>query len=409
MDLDDLIIMKKTKRIDTEEGQFYPESYFYYLYSYERIIFFSIYLIIYIVAFLGNICVVIITIKRKQRCIQKSCLISLSVSDFITATGTAVMHLSTFVEKLKIWKLGSFMCSFLPLLPVFGVICSSAALVVIAYDRYQNVVHALKTRWQPSPNQCIIGFAVLWICSAGISYPMYTYFDLIELRIVFYDNITMENFYETKHACLSFKKDEMMIYYITVMCILFLPLLFIYLWLYIKIAQLVWHHRKPVKNTDDLTVTSTSEPHSKIKNNKEKIRVEMKLRTFKIIVFLMVIFLLLRLPNLIYDTMKLSIVLDGHEAWVIKYVCAGLTLLSCALNPFLYTFLNNTILTMDRLKELLYDICCFCISTKEFEELQNEHPLKTKYFEKNTNESNTKSKTRGSVEVPENNQQINKY
>ncbi|KAF5286977.1 hypothetical protein FQR65_LT12375 [Abscondita terminalis] len=418
--LDDVV----TSATDLNTTTAIPETYylekdFFYLYFYERVIFFAIYIIVYVVAFFGNIVVIITTMRRKQRYIQKSCLISLSASDFVTATANAVMHLSTFVENIKIWILGSFLCYILPLLPVLGIICSSAALVGIAYDRYQNVVHALKSRWQPTVRQCVVFFSLLWLCSAGISYPMYTYFDIVGINLIRCNN--SEHFIEKRYLCVSFLKDRMMVYYISLMCGLFIPMLVIYIWLYIKIAQLVWNHRKPINQKYKQTQSETSSasnskstPSNNVKKSpkKESNRVERKLRTFKIIVFLMCIFLILRLPNLIFDTIKLSVVLDSHQAWIIKYICVFLTLLSCALNPFLYTFLNCTINAFKTLEDFAFGVCCFFLSTKEFDELQNGNPFMDKSYEKNTDESDTsrkKSKTSVTFEVIKSIKQPRKY
>ncbi|KAK5641451.1 hypothetical protein RI129_009998 [Pyrocoelia pectoralis] len=375
--------------------EFYPETEFYYLYFHERIIFFVIYLLIYIVAFIGNISVIITTIRRNQRHFQKCCLMSLSFSDLITATSNVVIHLSTFLDKLKVWKLGSNMCSFLPLLPIFGIIVSSGALVGIAFDRYQNVVHALKTRWQPSLRLCLAFFSIFWICSAGVSYPMYNIFKLEPVNVIFFNNVTQKPlYYDKRYLCVSFEKHKMMVYYISLMCIVFLPMLFIYLWLYIKIAQLIWKHRRPIHHNVDRTSYNSS------RQEVEKTRVERKIRTFKIIVFLMCIFVVLRLPILVFDTVKLSINLNGHGAWVIKYVCSALTLLSCALNPFMYTFLNNTLRILKKSKNCLYHVCCFCLYTSEFDELQNNNPFIYNVYKSQSSKSSStthKTKSKNSV------------
>lgn len=49
-----------------------------------------------------------------------------------------------------------------------GITASSVALVVIAMDRYRNVVHALNRRWNPPLIYCIIGTLVLWAIVLGM-------------------------------------------------------------------------------------------------------------------------------------------------------------------------------------------------------------------------------------------------
>lgn len=90
--------------------------------STERIIFFSVFLIIFIVAVIGNVAAIIATYKRflfynihlkhvtnnimifsKHRCIQKTCIISLALSDLIMVTSCSINHLETFSHPLINW------------------------------------------------------------------------------------------------------------------------------------------------------------------------------------------------------------------------------------------------------------------------------------------------------------------
>lgn len=233
---------------------------------------------------------------------------------------------------------------------------------------------------------------------------MFIFFKEVPVIIVYYDPLH----YELKHMCITFKKHELMIYYSSLICIVFIPLLTIFLWLYFKIARLVWKHRKPLSNVfnkdtpqctslETSTTQMRSEEYSKSTLNSnsdlkpiiktKNTRVERKIRTFKIIVFLMCAFLMLRLPGWVFDTMKLSVKLDAHFYWVTKYTFLIFTLVGCALNPLLYTFLNNTIYVCTRignaLKEFVIEICCCCFSATEFEQFQNTNPFMLKEPQKN--------------------------
>lgn len=61
--------------------------------------------------------------------------------------------------------LGKFMCGFTPMVNTLAVMASSLCLAIIALDRYQNVVSALSTKWDPSPLNCIgIASALFFFC-----------------------------------------------------------------------------------------------------------------------------------------------------------------------------------------------------------------------------------------------------
>lgn len=72
-----------------------------------------------------------------------------------------ILHFSDF----QIY--GEFLCHFIPIGQVLGNLTSSLALLVIALDRYHNVIHALRPKWNPKPYICLLGTAVLWLVCAG--------------------------------------------------------------------------------------------------------------------------------------------------------------------------------------------------------------------------------------------------
>lgn len=237
---------------------------------------------------------------------------------------------------------------------------------------------------------------------------MTTFFETQPVIVVHYDQKEQKVIYEDAELCLSFKKTKLKTYYICLMCLVFLPLFCIFLWFYYKIAQLIWRHRKPLsqmfqkKFEHSVTVeTSTSqirqsaeyskasshfEPNVKHIVKTKNTQIQRKVRTFKIIIFLMFIFIVLRLPNWIFDTMKLSYKFDSRAMWISKYICIALVLLHCSLNPFLYTFLNQTLDLFQKitnsLKDFVCEVCCCCLSNTEFEEFENENPFVREHFEK---------------------------
>lgn len=299
------------------------------------------------------------------------------------------------------------MCSVIPTCQILGVMASSVALVAIALDRYRNVVHTLSKRWNPGLIYCLLGTFVVWCACAGVAYPMWFLYDYRTLNVV-YMNGTTPLYMETLALCIAVKRDELMIYNICVAVVVFLPLIVTFLWLYYHIAELIWRHRKPLamlfhKKEENSAETSTSQVKSsettdksssalqaqirRLTNKNRSMHVERKIRTFKIIVVLMLVFLFCRLPYHTFTVMKLvTTSYTEHKHWIITYVLSGLVLLNCALNPFLYTFLNptlNALLKMHKIliKDFFCKVCCCCCTNAEFEEFEKENPFVVENFE----------------------------
>lgn len=231
---------------------------------------------------------------------------------------------------------------------------------------------------------------------SGIAYPIWNLFDHRTSTVYF---INGTSYWTEKLAfCVSLSRDELEAYHICVAVIVFFPLTLTFFWLYYHIAALVWRHRKPLstlfhkkekENTSMETSTSqlkstessTDEQLKRINRRNKNIHVERKIRTFKIIVALMLVFLTCRLPYHIFTIMKLAYnTYNEHKHWIITYVFTGLVLLNCALNPFLYTFLNATLTVCMKIHKILIEdfvckVCCCCCTNAEFEEFGKENPF----------------------------------
>lgn len=231
---------------------------------------------------------------------------------------------------------------------------------------------------------------------------MWFLYDYRTLNVIFMNGTTLLSV-ETLAICVALKKNELMIYYICITLAIFFPLVLLFFWLYYHIAELVWKHRKPLttlfhkkdNNTTETSIsqlkstesTSTNSMHlQRITRRNKNMHVERKIRTFKIIIVLMLVFLLCRFPYHIFSIMKLMGTYNEHKHWIVTYVLNGLVLLNCALNPFLYTFLNPTLNILIKLhkifiKDFFCKVCCCCCSNAEFEEFERENPFIVDNFE----------------------------
>ncbi|XP_044253079.1 somatostatin receptor type 5-like [Tribolium madens] len=346
-----------------------------------RKIFLGVFVVITTLSLTGN-CAAIYAITRKNyRIFQKTCIISLALSDILGTLAIAIINLNTFVHEAKIWPLGSFACKFLPMCQMGGVLASSLALMFIALDRYRNVVYALSKRWNPKLWLCLLVTAAFWLGSFGASFPLYTYFRTLPYP-------TEDD--EVLWLCIMLaNKDTLRNYYVIMVSIIFLPLFIIFLWFYYKIAALVWKHRKPLsyifkKEAHSNNYESTSST-TEFKKSQDEIRVERKIRTFKIIVTLMIVFIVCRLPYFaiqIFRTVKTDLN-DSKESWYCTFSFMALHIVNCALNPLLYTFLNSTLKVWFKIRNLVWEICCICCSTDEFETFDKNNPFYIEEYEKN--------------------------
>lgn len=68
-----------------------------------------------------------------------------------------------------------------------------------------------------------------------------------------------------------------------------------------------------------------------------------QLRMFKVIIVIMITFFLCRLPTWVYLLIKLNRDISSSAGWIIHFSFGVLSLIACAINPFMYTFLSETI------------------------------------------------------------------
>lgn len=164
------------------------------------------------------------------------------------------------------------------------------------------------------------------------------------------------------------------------------------MWLNTILAKEIWNRREPIQvekrpvftvsmeessvdstnkdtentaaasNTNNKTKQKKSQTHNEslqvnVEVNTKKVeRKQRQIRMVKIIILLMAVFFICRLPNWIYVLYKLSNVTQKNIYWVIHYIFGILVLINCLLNPFLYTFLSETIRLTTFLLNLIVSI-----------------------------------------------------
>ncbi|XP_072395710.1 uncharacterized protein [Diabrotica undecimpunctata] len=354
--------------------------------------FYWLILTISVLAVIGNILAIRSIIERKTKFLQKACIFTLSLTDILTVIVFAMNDLDMLSKPLITWTLGKPLCYFLPTSQIFATTVSSLILMVIAMDRYRNCIQSFsKCVWNPKPIVCVMFIICLLLLCAGGSYPVYAAFNYEALWVLKIPYTAEEADYELSHMCYG-TKAKLKTYLVTVDIIIFAPLFLAFTWFYIQIASLIWKHRKPVgakfnnfdnksedstsNSTKSTNVTTIENVKPVVKPKKQKnVQVQRKIRTFRIVIVLMLSFIGCRFPYWFYYTVRVVSIRNDNMSWNLHFALVALNLLNCVLNPLLYTFLNQSVAALKIIKEFMLKICCWCFSNDDFDEFERNNPF----------------------------------
>lgn len=131
----------------------------------------------------------------------------------------------------------------------------------------------------------------------------------------------------------------------------FTPFLLMFLWLNTVLAKEIWNHKSEFSTNKLPTISkaiSTFVLERKTKRRKRQIRI------FKVIIVLMAVFLICRVPNWIFSVIVMNLKTQENIHWLLYFTFGLFALVNCLLNPFIYTFLSETI----HVSNLLAGSCC---------------------------------------------------
>lgn len=133
------------------------------------------------------------------------------------------------------------------------------------------------------------------------------------------------------------------------------PFSITFIWLNTVLAKEVWKGRD---NFSCNVPTITRGVSSFIVARRVK-RKQRQIRIFKVIVALMAVFLLCRVPNWVFSVFMLFSTRQERVHWLLYFSFGLLALINCMLNPFIYTFLSETIRVTNLLAGIFCGIFCF--------------------------------------------------
>ncbi|XP_067565013.1 neuropeptide Y receptor type 4-2 [Pseudorca crassidens] len=146
-----------------------------------------------IVGVLGNLCLICVTIRQKEKANVTNLLIAnLAFSDFLMCL--ICQPLTAIYTIMDYWIFGEVLCKISAFIQCMSVTVSILSLVLVALERHQLIINP--TGWKPSVSQAYLGIVVIWLIAGFLSLP-------------FLANSTLENVFHKNHSkALEFLVDK---------------------------------------------------------------------------------------------------------------------------------------------------------------------------------------------------------
>ncbi|KAK5646285.1 hypothetical protein RI129_004749 [Pyrocoelia pectoralis] len=150
--------------------------------TYIRIIFITIYSIVFCLCFFGNLMVIlVVTISRRLRSITNFFLANLAVADFCVGLFCVFQNLSIYLA--TDWILGDFLCKMYQFITSLSYTASIFILVVICTERYFAIIHPITCKQILTPTRLRLVILAVWITSALYSAPKFFWVNTITTSI----------------------------------------------------------------------------------------------------------------------------------------------------------------------------------------------------------------------------------
>uniref|UniRef100_A0A8C8RQ73 G-protein coupled receptors family 1 profile domain-containing protein n=1 Tax=Pelusios castaneus TaxID=367368 RepID=A0A8C8RQ73_9SAUR len=219
-----------------------------------KVIFLALYIIIFVLALLGNSLVVYIVLRRKaMRTATNIFICSLACSDLLVTFFCIPFTLLQNVSSE--WLGGPFVCKMVPFIQTTAVVASTLTMTCIAVERYQGIVHPLKMKRQYTNKRAYKMLGFVWTIAVIVGSPM-LYVQTLEVKYDFLYNLHHVCCLESWHSI-----DLRQAYAIFILVALFLVPLTAMLLLYSRIGYELWIK----KRIGDSSVLNTLSHHEMAK------------------------------------------------------------------------------------------------------------------------------------------------
>ncbi|XP_055986423.1 neuropeptide Y receptor type 4-2 [Sorex fumeus] len=147
-----------------------------------------------IVGVLGNLCLICVPIRQKEKSNVTNLLIAnLAFSDFLMCL--ICQPLTVVYTIMDYWIFGEALCKMSAFIQCLSVTVSILSLVLVALERHQLIINP--TGWKPNISQAYLGIVVIWLIAFFLSLP-------------FLANSVLKDVLRMNHSkALEFLKDKM--------------------------------------------------------------------------------------------------------------------------------------------------------------------------------------------------------
>ncbi|XP_030059014.1 neuropeptide Y receptor type 4 [Microcaecilia unicolor] len=280
------------------------------------------YSIVTVIGLLGNICLIFVIIRQKEKANVTNILIaSLSFSDIMVCI--FCLPFTIVYTIMDYWIFGEIMCKMNDFIQCMSVTVSILSLVLIALERHQLIINP--TGWKPSFLQACLAVVAIWLLACCISLPYIVFSVLTDQSHKKLSHIV--DFYADKAMCIhSWPSEHHRVIYMTSLLILqyCAPLFFIivcYLRIYLRLQK-----RKDIFQKTEYNCRMT---------NIKKINIMLA----SMVAAFAICWLPLNIFNSIFDWNHEIIEICHYN--LIFSLCHLLAMVSICINPIIYGFLNS--------------------------------------------------------------------
>ncbi|KAI7796879.1 pyroglutamylated RF-amide peptide receptor [Triplophysa rosa] len=286
------------------------------------------YVIIFVLALVGNSLVVYIVVRKGAAQTATNVFIcSLAVSDllitFFCIPFTLLQNISSE------WLGGVLVCKTVPFVQTTAIVTGILTMTCIAIERYQGIVYPLKMKREYTPRRAYKMLGVVWMAAVMVGSPM-LFVQQLEVK---YDFL-----YDLHHVCCQERWRSLQhrqIYTTFMMVALFLLPLAAMLFLYSRIAVELWI-RKRVGDSSILSAMN----HREINKISKK-----KKRAVKIMVTIVLLFTICWAPfhivHMLFEYNDLEKSYDEVTINMIIAVVQAIGFSNSFNNPIVYAFMNE--------------------------------------------------------------------
>ncbi|XP_053368138.1 pyroglutamylated RF-amide peptide receptor [Clarias gariepinus] len=294
-----------------------------------KAVFVIMYMLIFVLALVGNSLVVCVVVRKGSSQSATSIFIcSLAISDLLI---TFFCIPFTLLQNISAqWLGGVFVCKTVPFVQTTAIVTGILTMTCIAVERYQGIVHPLKMKRQYTPQRAYRMLGLVWLISVMVGSPM-LFVQQLEVK---YDFL-----YENHHVCCQelWSSDLQRKTYTTfIMVALFVLPLAAMLFLYTRISIELWIR----KRVGDASVLHTIS-HTQINKICRK-----KKRAVKMMITIVLLFTICWAPfhtvHMLFEYNNLEQKSDEVTLNMLVAVVQAIGFSNSFNNPIVYAFMNES-------------------------------------------------------------------